>query len=60
MPAEDKRLHVVTEAIAVFILAPYLLYVSRFTPGFHRYVVIIIALLTIIIDGYLLSKWQIV
>lgn len=59
MPQQHKSLHMITEGLAIFVLAPYLLYLSLSQPlnMFHRIALIIIVILTLIIDGYFLIQW---
>lgn len=59
MPQQHKSLHMITEGLAIFILAPYLLYLSltQHLNIFHRIALIIIVILTLIIDGYFLIQW---
>jgi len=56
MPRQDYILHIATEIIAVLLLAPYLVYTGFTTDD---YLLVIIGVLTIGLDGYLLYKWAI-
>jgi hypothetical protein len=59
MPQEQKYLHIVTETIAVFVLVPFLftLSLNKSLNIYSRIFLFITAILTIIIDGYLLVQW---
>lgn len=58
MPEEHKIIHVITEAMAVFILAPYLIYLSfKQDNPFDKYFLIFLAICTWVVDGYLLIMW---
>ena len=53
--AENKRrLHVWSEAAAVFLVAPWAIWVSQKVDNPHKSIAILVAILTILIDGVLL------
>jgi hypothetical protein len=54
----QKQVHILTEAIAVFILVPTLFLIAKDqTNNSYKHTVRLIALGTLIVDGYLLIKW---
>lgn len=62
MPSQDKNLHILAEFVAVFIIAPITIYIAtQQTNNFNKYFLLIVAILTLIVDGYLLfnyKKWN--
>lgn len=58
MPLKDKNIHLFFEALAVFILAPYLLFlnITHITHPVHKIIIYIIIIGTLLVDGYLLSQ----
>ena len=58
MPFAERKLHIVGEILAVTLLAPYLIYLSTQIKTYHKYILVLIVILTWIIDGYLLYKYQ--
>lgn len=57
MPKQQANIHIFFEFLAIFFVAPYLLFMSTKIPQPHRFLFILISIMTIIIDGYLLCKW---
>lgn len=58
MPVKEKNIHIVTEVLAVIVIAPLLLWIAysgNLSPT-KRYVLIAMAIVTILVDGYLLLK----
>ena len=58
--AEQVRLHRASEVAAVFLAAPLLFYVAfvKSPPTWARVALALVATSTILIDGYLLTKWS--
>jgi TctA family transporter len=58
MPAEQKNIHIITEALAVVVLAPYLSYLAIYhvKSNVHKFLIFLIVLTTLIVDGYLFYK----
>jgi len=59
MPLKEKKLHIVTEFIAVFILTPYFInFLYRYDLDKKNDIMIkLIIIGTILVDGFLLTKW---
>jgi len=59
MPQEDRTLHIVSEAIAILIVVPWLIWIvwKKEISDLDRLFLIVLAIGTLIIDGYLLVKW---
>jgi len=57
MPAREKEFHIITEALAVLIVAPALAYIG-FQQHNPQYKIFLLglSLLIVLIDGYLLSQ----
>jgi predicted nucleotidyltransferase len=56
----QRQLHVLSEGVALFVIAPFLLSVSKnegLTEGQRRGLQAT-AVATILVDGYLLSRWM--
>jgi hypothetical protein len=58
MPEAQRNLHIITESLAVFILAPILIYIGlKQKNQWYKSFLIILGIGTLIVDGYLLSQW---
>ena len=58
MPKENKQLHMITEAAAVFVYVPYFWFLAdRQALPFDRNALKLFAMASFIVDGYLLYKW---
>lgn len=59
IPAGQRRLHVASEAAALLVAAPFLGYVAtrKELPGWVRLGSGVLAVATLVIDGYLLVQW---
>lgn len=59
MPQNHKNLHIITEALAVFIITPIIIYIAlKQSNDWYKYFLIILAIGTLIVDGYLLSQYK--
>ena len=61
MPQEDRTLHIISEAIAILIVVPWLIWIvwKKEISDLDRLFLIALAIGTLLIDGYLLVKWYI-
>jgi predicted benzoate:H+ symporter BenE len=59
MPSQ-ARLHRSTEAAAVLVVAPFLFYIAtrKSLPNWARMVAAVFGVGTVLVDGYLLTKWS--
>ena len=59
VPGSQVRLHVITERLAVFVVAPFLAYLAtrRELPSWARAGAAAVAAGTLIVDGHLLTRW---
>lgn len=64
MPEKERKIHILTELLAVVMIAPYLIWLSwnihnitKHTINIHKNILLLIAIMTIIVDGYLLVRW---
>ena len=59
--ANRKNIHIITEALAIFIVAPILIIFTiqhwNNINNFYKLFFVIFITLTILIDGYLLIQW---
>lgn len=53
-----RQIHIIFEILALVILAPYLLYLSTIVEQPHSCILVVIALGTFIVDGYLLYRFS--
>jgi hypothetical protein len=62
MPQNDTKIHIITELLAVFVVAPLLIYIGLQQKNgeyeLYGFILILIGLLTLALDGYLLSQYQ--
>lgn len=65
MPQEDAKLHIIAEILSIFVAAPALIYIGTKQKNgeyvYFRYILILIGILTLVVDGYLLlqyKKWE--
>ena len=59
MPAKEKQFHILTEALSVFIAAPFLFYAARYHPDTTIQALLrLFAVSLVVVDGYLLSKYE--
>ena len=59
-PKEQIGLHIATEAIAAFAIAPtitYIAYTNSQLPKWQRYALYAVAASTVVVDGFLLTQW---
>ena len=59
-PEDQAGLHMATEALSAFVLAPMVGYIALANPqmpAWQRYALYAIATGTIVVDGYLLTQW---
>jgi hypothetical protein len=52
-----KLVHMVAEAIAVFIITPYILWLSRKVEAPHKQLLVLFAVATLVVDGLLLAAF---
>ena len=57
MPLAQKKLHIISEFLAVLILVPYFIYLSKKVDTINASFLLSLAFLTLLIDGYLLLQW---
>lgn len=58
MPDAERKLHIISEAIAVFIITPIIIYIAfQQKNKWYKYFLLLLSIGTIIVDGYLLIKW---
>ena len=59
MPQEDRTLHIVSEAIAVLVVVPWLIWIvwKKELSDIDRLFLLVLAIGTLLVDGYLLIKW---
>jgi hypothetical protein len=59
MPPNDTKLHLIAEAVAVFIITPILFHIARNQTNRHYKIFLyLLAIGTLIVDGYLLLKYE--
>ena len=56
MPEEHRDFHIITEALSVFALVPYLFFLSYRVSPVHKWILRLIILMCILVDGFLLIK----
>lgn len=61
MPEKERRLHIITELLSIFVIVPFYLYLAYILYNQYRIlsnIFIGLALITFIIDGYLYIRWR--
>lgn len=58
MPKEEIVLHLASEAVAIFVVAPVLFYIAaRGLNNYSKAFLILVGVLTLLVDGFLFYQW---
>lgn len=59
MPTKEKQFHILTEALSVFVAAPFLIYAAQAHPDRMMQTLLrLFAVSLVVVDGYLLAKYE--